>query len=183
MNEYRYRVLITYDQEKQVYLARAPELEKCTAEAETAEAAMQALSQEIEAQVSNIKEAGHRVPTPVDEEDFDAFARLQDSKRVLNIPRYPGNTAAGERLYRRECASCHGAGGYGERARSVPQLAGQHSLYLKRQVETFRRGERLHDDPRDAETFRAFSDTEIDDILAFLSVLDDYQGAPPREWM
>jgi hypothetical protein len=40
-------------------------------------------------------------------------------------------------------------------------------------VERFRKGERVHDDPRDAAIFQAFSDTEIGDILAWLSILDD----------
>ena len=37
----------------------------------------------------------------------------------------------------------------------------------------FRTAERLHDKPRDAEIFSQFADTEIDAILAYLSILDD----------
>lgn len=112
---------------------------------------------------------------PVDEDapGFNAFERLQDSKKVLNIARYPGNIDSGERLYAQECASCHGVLGQGDRQRVVPLLAGQHSVYLKRQVGRFRDDERLHDDPADAAIFRAFSDTEINDILAWLSIVDD----------
>jgi len=110
---------------------------------------------------------------PIDEANFNAYERLKSSESVLNIARYPGNIAGGERLYRRECANCHGDDGYGDRARAAPQLAGQHSVYLKRQVERFRKGERIHFHQRDAEIFKAFADEEIDDILAFLSVVDD----------
>lgn len=111
----------------------------------------------------------------VDETDpgFNAFERLQDSKKVLNIARYPGNIDSGGRLYARECGGCHGASGQGDARRVVPPLTGQHSAYLKRQVDKFRDGERLHDDPADAGIFRAFSDAEMDDILAWLSVADD----------
>jgi hypothetical protein len=42
-----------------------------------------------------------------------------------------------------------------------------------RQINRFRKGERLHDDPRDADIFSSFSDAEIGDLLAWLSVLDD----------
>lgn len=112
---------------------------------------------------------------PVDESDpgFNAFERLQDSKKVLNIARYPGNIDAGKRIYERECGGCHGTLGEGDSRRAIPPLAGQHSVYLKRQVEKFRDEERLHDTPEDASIFRNFSDAEIDDILAWLSIADD----------
>ncbi|MCP4045470.1 MAG: c-type cytochrome [Gammaproteobacteria bacterium] len=110
---------------------------------------------------------------PIDESKFNAYARLKSSKKVLNIPRYPGNAETGKRLYQRECSNCHGADGYGNIARATPQLAGQHSLYLKRQIDRFRKNERIHYHSRDAEIFRAFVDVEIDDILAFLSIIDD----------
>ncbi|HID49720.1 MAG TPA: c-type cytochrome, partial [Chromatiales bacterium] len=104
---------------------------------------------------------------------FDAFERLQASKQVVNIARYPGNTGAGRRVYGKECAGCHGADGEGDPARLIPPLVGQYSEYLFRQINRFRKGERIHDDPRDAEIFRSFSDTEIRDILAWLSIQDD----------
>ncbi len=109
----------------------------------------------------------------IDEDSFNAFERLQRSKKVINIPRYPGNLRTGGRLYAKECAACHGADGYGIGDDSAPQLAGQYSIYLKRQIDAFRSRERLHDDPRDAEIFQAFDDNEIDNILAWLSVADD----------
>ncbi len=109
----------------------------------------------------------------IDEDSFNAFERLQQSKKVINIPRYPGNSKTGSRLYAKECAACHGADGFGIGDESAPQLAGQHSIYLKRQIDAFRSRERLHDDPRDAEIFQAFDDNEIDNILAWLSVADD----------
>jgi len=110
---------------------------------------------------------------PIDEANFNALARLEASKRVLNIARYDGDPAAGEAFYRRECASCHGDDGFGDRDKLAPPLAGQHSLYLLRQIENYRKGERLHEDVDDAEIFREFSDAEIGDMLAWLSLQDD----------
>jgi cytochrome c-type protein NapC len=120
--------------------------------------------------------AGMQLPSklpPVDPAAFDALERLQAGKRVLNIPRYPGNVTTGRALYHAECAGCHGEDARGRTQPDIPQLAGQHSLYLRRQVARFRSAERLHDKPRDAEIFRQFDDAEIDAILAYLSVLDD----------
>ncbi len=111
---------------------------------------------------------------PLEEESFDAFERLQQSKLVINIARYPGNIRAGERLYQKECGGCHGRTGEGDALKQVPPLTGQYSQYLIRQIDNFRNSERLHDDPRDAIIFQDFSQTEIGDILAFLSVQDDH---------
>jgi len=112
---------------------------------------------------------------PVDETapGFNAFERLKASEKVLNIARYPGDTERGGRLYRKECAGCHGREGLGLELKSAPRLTGQHSLYLKRQLTGFRNAERLHDAPEDAEIFKAFSDQEVDDLLAWLSTQDE----------
>ncbi len=120
--------------------------------------------------------ASIQLPTklpPVAESEFDAYERLQASKQVLNIARYPGDVVAGQRIYRKECAGCHGTNAQGDSDQLAPPLVGQHSLYLLRQVERFRKGERVHAQPRDAAIFQAFSNTEIGDILAWLSTLDD----------
>jgi cytochrome c553 len=125
----------------------------------------------IAAYLSQIK-----LPTklpPIVEEEFDALKRLKESGRIVNIARYPGNVDKGLLFYQKECRGCHGKNGQGDKSRKIPQLAGQYSIYLTRQINKFRNSERLHDDPRDADIFRSFSDTEIDDLLAYLSILDD----------
>ncbi|RKZ61444.1 MAG: hypothetical protein DRQ44_11755 [Gammaproteobacteria bacterium] len=96
----------------------------------------------------------------------------------MNIARYPGNIEKGRKFYQKECAGCHGEAGQGKAAegdtsKEIPQLAGQYSVYITRQIKKFRIGERLHDDPRDAEIFKSFGDAEIEDMLAYLSILDD----------
>lgn len=111
---------------------------------------------------------------PVDEENFDALERLHASKRVVNIKAYPGDIELGRKFYQKECASCHGKDGYGIRKKKAPQLAGQYSEYLLRQVKYYRSGERLHDEEEDdAELFMQFSDEVIDGMLAYLATLDD----------
>lgn len=104
---------------------------------------------------------------------FDALGRLHESRAVVNIPRYPGNVDAGKRFYRKECATCHGQAAEGKLDGSVPPLVGQRSEYVLRQITHFRKGERLHDSPKDAEIFGQFGDGEVGDLLAYLSILDD----------
>ncbi len=41
----------------------------------------------------------------------------------------------GVNVYRAQCASCHGAQGEGNDTRSIPRLAGQHQLYVMRQLQ------------------------------------------------
>lgn len=113
---------------------------------------------------------------PVDENDpgFDALARLEEAKRVIQIPRAEGDIAAGGRLYKKECASCHGRDGMGDAKDAVPLLAGQYTEYLWRQVDKYVSGVRIHDPSApDDRLLAEFDDNELRDIFAYLSVLDD----------
>jgi len=116
---------------------------------------------------------------PIDEgEKFDALARLEASGRVVNVPRHAGHIDSGRRFYQKECAGCHGGDAEGktgdlDNAKIIPPLAGQYSIYLMRQIVNFQKGERLHDDSRDAAIFKSYSDAELNNMLAYLSILDD----------
>jgi predicted RNase H-like HicB family nuclease len=63
-----YRVLVTYDPERSVYVARAPELEHCSAEGATRAEAVARVDEEIDAQLRNIREHGGRIPPVIDED-------------------------------------------------------------------------------------------------------------------
>jgi len=113
---------------------------------------------------------------PVDENapGFNAYQRLLDSKKVVQIAAYPGDTANGERLYNKECRSCHGKEGWGDAEKAVPQLAGQYTEYLLRQVTKYINKVRIHDeDAPDDELLAEFNADEIRDVLAYLSIVDD----------
>ncbi len=113
---------------------------------------------------------------PVDETapDFDAYARLLASKKLMQIPRAPGDIVKGQSLYRKECASCHGREGLGDQKKAVPMLAGQYTNYLWRQVKKYRNKIRIHDpEEPDEELLADFSDQQLGDIFAYLSIVDD----------
>ncbi|MBT8428467.1 MAG: c-type cytochrome [Gammaproteobacteria bacterium] len=116
-----------------------------------------------------------RLP-PVDETapDFNAYERLLESKKLMQIPRAEGDIEKGAKLYKKECGSCHGSDGYGDQNKQVPMLAGQYTNYLWRQVEKLRGKVRIHDEdePKD-ELLDDFSDEELRDIFAYLSIADD----------
>jgi len=114
-----------------------------------------------------------RLP-PIDEENFDALERLEASKRVVNIKDYPGDRELGKKVYKKECASCHGKDGFGIKKKKAPQLAGQYSEYLLRQFKLYSTGERLHDDEKDdADLFIELGEDAVNGILAYLATLDD----------
>jgi len=111
---------------------------------------------------------------PVFTDSDDALTRLLAVEKVLNIPRSEGDVGAGAKLYKTECSSCHKKDGMGNK--TVPMLAGQYTIYLKRQVDKFIKGERIHDeemkDPS-KDVLNQLKPEEIRDILAYLTTLDD----------
>ncbi|MBI3444066.1 MAG: c-type cytochrome [Magnetospirillum sp.] len=74
----------------------------------------------------------------------DGYARLQIMKKVLQIPREPGDLEAGKAFYAADCGPCHGRKGEGRLKK--PAIAPQHIGYLKVQVANFLSGKRKHDD-------------------------------------
>ncbi len=62
-----YRVVLSFDGERKVFSARAPELEHCAGEGATRGEAIAKLEKEIEAQLQNMQERGHRPPGAIDE--------------------------------------------------------------------------------------------------------------------
>ncbi len=117
-----------------------------------------------------------QIPTrmPKMEGEFDALEALLLAKQVLNIPRAPGDVEAGERIYNKECRSCHGKQGWGRQDKEVPMIAGQYTNYLWRQVDKYLKRIRIHDpDDPDDELLQDFSRQQIADIFAYLSTVDD----------
>lgn len=129
---------------------------------------------DISAYLSGIKLATRL--TPMDETDpgFNAYERMMELRRIVQIPTYAGDVAAGRKRYSKECRSCHGADGWGDPDQDVPQLAGQYTQYLWRQIDKYRRGLRIHDPEAPEDDILAdFTQEELGEILAYLSVVDD----------
>jgi cytochrome c553 len=98
----------------------------------------------------------------------DGYARLQIMKKVLQIPREPGDVEAGKAFYAADCGPCHGNKGQGRLKK--PAIAPQHIGYLKTQVDNFLSGKRTHDD---IEIMKAKSPEDWKNLWAFLSSLSD----------
>lgn len=99
---------------------------------------------------------------------MDGLERLMQAKQVVQIPRWDGDAEKGRRFYEEWCTACHGRKGEGRV--SKPPLAGQYSEYLEAQMKGIVNGKRSHPDN---DGILPMSRRDIDDLLAYLSLLDD----------
>lgn len=112
-------------------------------------------------------------------EDLESLAAyLSDidlaTRSPLDIPTPEGaEVENGEDLYQGDCKTCHGRKAEGSKKKESPPLAGQYSEYLARQIEMFKKKERIHANDEEDETFADYEPQDIKDILAYIATLDD----------
>jgi cytochrome c553 len=108
--------------------------------------------------------------------DVQAIADVATYLQQLPIPkdngRGPGTELArGGELYRKDCVSCHGDRGEGDARKFYPVLAGQHYLYMVRQVKEIRDAKRRNANPRMVKAVKGYSDADIEAVSDYLSRL------------
>jgi len=103
--------------------------------------------------------------------DEDALTRLEMVDKVMIVPRSEGDIANGGALYQEDCAYCHGKTGLG--GGRYPMLVGQYGNYLKKQVDSYVKGERKHDDDDSRGILAELKDTDIRDIFAYLTSIQE----------
>ncbi|MGE5466375.1 MAG: c-type cytochrome [Ignavibacteria bacterium] len=99
--------------------------------------------------------------------DEDALTRLQMVDKVMIVPRSEGDVAHGGEVYAEQCAFCHGKTGRG--GGRFPMLVGQYTNYLQKQIASYLKGERPHDEEDSRGVLAELKDTDIRDILAWLT--------------
>lgn len=67
MERPNYRVLLSYDSERKVFIARIPELPPCTGEGANRGEALANMERELDALLQNMNDGGGRVPPAIDE--------------------------------------------------------------------------------------------------------------------
>ena len=80
MSKPNYRATVTFDSDRKVFMARAPELEHCSGEGATRAEAIAKLEEEIDAQLANMLSHGSTPPRAVDEETFNGEITAKVSK-------------------------------------------------------------------------------------------------------
>ena len=110
---------------------------------------------------------------PEFKDDDDALTRLTAVDKVMIIPRSPGNLDNGRTLYQKECVTCHARDGMGRGM--FPRLVGQYTSYLKKQMDSFIKGERPHDEEEAGGVLNKFKEQDLNDILAYLTLIQSGQ--------
>ena len=105
------------------------------------------------------------------DENMTAYEKLLIAKKVFNISKVEGNIELGKELYVDDCQLCHGVEGKGKEDSDTPQLAGQYTEYMVKQIQLFVEGERWHEYAE--ELFAEMEPEELQAIMAYLSVMDD----------
>src|SRR5882724_9780871 len=80
MSKPNYRATVTFDSERKLFMARAPELEHCSGEGASRADALAKLEEEIDAQLANMLSHGSTPPRAVDEETFSGELSAKVSK-------------------------------------------------------------------------------------------------------
>jgi cytochrome c553 len=79
--------------------------------------------------------------------------------------------AKGKTLYEKECLSCHGANGEGDKEKFYPVIAGQHYKYLLRQMNEIRDGHRRNANPDMVKVIKPYTNDMLVAISAYQSSL------------
>jgi cytochrome c553 len=119
--------------------------------------------------------AAIELPTkwPVFKDNDDALTRLTAMEKVMIVPRAEGNVDNGGAIYQKQCASCHGKTGKGRG--KFPMLIGQYTNYLMKQMDSYVKGERPHDEDDSRGILATLKESDMQDILAYLTTLQDSQ--------
>jgi len=97
---------------------------------------------------------------------------------VASLPRFPATATGigdgtslneGARMYFRQCEQCHGPLGQGDLLRRRPRLAGQHYVYLLRQLEETAADLRPGMDDSHVDMLRKLSAAELRGVADYLS--------------
>jgi cytochrome c553 len=148
-------------------------------------------SQHFRVLVKQLVDFRHNDRWDIRMEHFVDRHHLKDAQAIADVARYIadlprinrvglGNGQAlvrGEELYRARCADCHGAQAQGADKDKMPRLAGQHQLYLVRQLQDAADGRRPNMQGRHVGLARNLN---FDDIQAVADYLARLGSAPPR---
>ncbi len=110
-------------------------------------------------------------PASTSAEPTSEETSTESSDEIAAAEPAPADPARGAELYRRACAQCHGRNARG--ASSYPRLSGKPAERLTEALLAYRAGQRRG--PNSALMFgpaRNLSDTDIADVVAFLSTLE-----------
>jgi cytochrome c553 len=105
-------------------------------------------------------------------DDYAAYFAAQ-KRQATRVAVDPKAVERG-RGHAEQCVVCHGKDGKGDRAKLIPDLAGQPAGYLRNQLLLFKRDQRSPGDPQLKalkELVKTLSDEQLGDLAAYYSTL------------
>jgi len=108
---------------------------------------------------------------------------IKDSQTLLDVTIYiatlpinPNNGIGegndlkyGEKLYKENCAKCHGEKGEGNAEKSYPRIQVQHYKYMLRQFEWIRDGKRRNANSDMVKQIKSFTSKDMKAVLDYVS--------------
>ncbi|HHI76982.1 MAG TPA: c-type cytochrome [Gammaproteobacteria bacterium] len=90
----------------------------------------------------------------------------------------------GGKLFKDNCAKCHGDHGQGNAEKFYPRIEGQHYKYMLRQFEWIRDGKRRNANPDMVEQIKNFTDKQMQMVINWVSQqqVDPKYLAPSKDW-
>lgn len=134
-----------------------------------------------------VRTAGLKEMSESDYDDVATYlANLDLSSDIrFSVVAAGGSADKGKETYQDECKTCHAKDGYGKPKKEAPPLAGQHPAYLYTAMSGFQQKAREHDNDPEDDSFEEYKSSELIDVTAYLSTLDDkkvvegYEFTPP----
>lgn len=129
------------------------------------------------------RDAPTMYPFATPESIGDAQALADVTAYISKLPMNPNNGVgsgddleSGKKLYKDNCAQCHGEQGEGNAEKFYPRLQGQHYKYMLRQFEWIRDGKRRNANPEMVKQIKSFTDKEMQAVIDYTARLK-----PPKE--
>ncbi len=90
----------------------------------------------------------------------------------------------GAKLFKDNCAKCHGDHGQGNAEKFYPRIEGQHYKYMLRQFEWIRDGKRRNANPDMIKQIKNFTDKQMQMVINWVSQqpVDPKYLAPSKDW-
>lgn len=98
-------------------------------------------------------------------QDIGVWSYEPSAEALAALELRPALKGAGQVVFQRDCAACHGDKGQGRSDIGAPPLVNQYPAYLEKQVADFKSGTRRHDN---SEACSALSRPELEAVLSFL---------------
>jgi cytochrome c553 len=107
------------------------------------------------------------------EEVEEVATEVKEEKPVFKVVLDTPELVLAEKLYSKNCVTCHGKQGQGKKSQKAPRIASQHEWYLSEQLILMKRGIRVNEKMNPQ--LKKLSEEELKYIATYLSKFPDWK--------